>query len=605
MIVKMMKYQFVLRAAESAYFIEQLRALGMVDVTTTGYEPSEGDRELIMSIESHTKADKWLAAFAESEKYVASAAPYTSGEEAYESYLNTSRQLAEYKTQLEQLRKAYADALPWGDFSSSLMKKLNDEGVELHLFVTGSSAFEGIESANEYNICKISQVGETVYFVIVTDKAEPQMIDVNALAVKELAYSSKEAQSEIERVESATKSLDEEFSRLANSRSVIAANKAQFTQNLEFNMINATAESAAEGHLLVMEGWAEASLTKEVEALLESQSDILYFKSKPTPEDNTPVKLHNNWYVRLFEMIGNLYAQPKYGTVDLTPFFAPFYMLFFAICLCDAGYGAIIAGAGLLMLTKGGEKMRQPAYLSMVCGAAAIIFGVACNSFFGLEINGLKGISINFQQSFFNISMMLGIVHVLLGMIIKIYVTTRRFGFKYALSSFGWLLIIVSAIVTSIFSDFDSPIFKTSVGVGAVLLIFFNDPDKNPLVNIGGGVWGLYNRMTALLGDVLSYIRLFAIGLSGGILAVVFNSFATGITGLDGDLSGEGVVSIAMKVVGAALILLVGHGINLFMSTISSLVHPMRLTFVEFYGNAGFEIGMRKFKPLKSEEISE
>ena len=470
------------------------------------------------------------------------------------------------------------------------------------MFVAGAEAYNEIANDDQYNIYEVSQDGGLVYFVVVT-RGE-QQIDIDAVAIKELKYSYEEAQQEIAKVESDVKSLNGEFSRLANSRSAMASNRAKLTEGLELSMINATAESAAEGYLLIMEGWAEASKSKDVESLLEQQPTVIYFKDKPTPEDNTPVKLENNWYVRLFEMIGDLYAQPKYGTIDLTPFFAPFYMLFFAICLCDAGYGAIITMAGCIC-SKRGEKLKQPAYLTIVCGTAAVIFGVACNSFFGLELNALKGVSLNFQQSFFNISMMLGVVHVLLGMIIKIYVTTRRYGFKYALSSFGSLLNIVSAIVTTIFSDFESPIFKTSVGVGAVLLIFFNDPDKNPLANIGGGVWGLYNRMTALLGDVLSYIRLFAIGLSGGILAVVFNSFATGITGLDGDLSGEGVVSIVIKVLTAALILLLGHGINLFMSTISSLVHPMRLTFVEFYGNSGFEISMRKFKPLKRESVSE
>ena len=98
---------------------------------------------------------------------------------------------------------------------------------------------------------------------------------------------------------------------------------------------------------------------------------------------------------------------------------------------------------------------------------------------------------------------------------------------------------------------------------------------------------------------MLSYIRLFAIGLSGGVLAQVFNSLGLGLTGLSDGIEGMDWWVVAMKIVGASMILLVGHGINLFMSAISSFVHPMRLTFVEFYKNAGFEMSQRSFEPLQ------
>ena len=116
------------------------------------------------------------------------------------------------------------------------------------------------------------------------------------------------------------------------------------------------------------------------------------------------------------------------------------------------------------------------------------------------------------------------------------------------------------------------------------------------------GLWNTYNNVTGLLGDVLSYIRLFAIGLSGGVLALVFNRLALGLTGLDGDLSGTAWWVVALEVVGASVILLIGHGINLFMSSISSFVHPMRLTFVEFFKNAGFEMTTRAFEPIRKME---
>ena len=102
-----------------------------------------------------------------------------------------------------------------------------------------------------------------------------------------------------------------------------------------------------------------------------------------------------------------------------------------------------------------------------------------------------------------------------------------------------------------------------------------------------------------MLSDVLSYIRLFAIGLSGGVLAQVFNSLAMGLSGLSEGVDGSAWYVVALQIVAASIILLIGHGINLFMSAISSFVHPMRLTFVEFYKNAGFEMGQRSFEPIR------
>ena len=137
-----------------------------------------------------------------------------------------------------------------------------------------------------------------------------------------------------------------------------------------------------------------------------------------------------------------------------------------------------------------------------------------------------------------------------------------------------------------------STAFYAALSVGGVLMLLLNTPGKfyNPFLNLGAGLWNLYNNITGLLSDVLSYIRLFAIGLSGGVLALVFNSLAAGFVPEGSNLF----VTILVMLP----ILLIGHGINLFMSTISSFVHPMRLTFVEFFKNADFGGGGKEYKPF-------
>jgi len=128
------------------------------------------------------------------------------------------------------------------------------------------------------------------------------------------------------------------------------------------------------------------------------------------------------------------------------------------------------------------------------------------------------------------------------------------------------------------------------LSIAGILIFLLNNIKRNVFVNIGSGLWDTYNMVTGLLGDLLSYIRLFALGVSSSVLGLVFNDIAF-------SLSGDTPVVSQLILV---LILVLGHGINIFMSGLGSLVHPMRLTFVEFYKNAGFSGGGKKYSPFKT-----
>ena len=234
--------------------------------------------------------------------------------------------------------------------------------------------------------------------------------------------------------------------------------------------------------------------------------------------------------------------------------------------------------------------------------------GLICGSFFGISLSEyFPSIPFyDFQGKFFTMAMAIGIVQILLGMLLKVITTSVTFGFRYSFGTLGWFLVLLAACIAGglpmlnsawviPFFTTSSPAFYVVIGIGLVLMLLLNTPGRNPLVNFGSGLWDTYNNITGILSDVLSYIRLFAIGLSGGILATVFNSLADG---LSPDIP-------VVKWIVMAIILLIGHGINLFMSVISSFVHPMRLTFVEFYKNAGFEIAAHSFNPLRKLSKSE
>lgn len=613
MIAKMAKYDFVLYAAQSEDFIEKLRELGLVDITTTGWEPSEEDRQLLLDIEGHAKAFEFLRNFRTEEgRCKAGAEPFATGAEAYEHYAAAHQQATALHAEIGRLEKTADELRPWGEFSPERTRSLAEQGIVLRYFFTPKSNYDKFEAqwAERYTIAPINRTESTVYFVVVAAPGEEVTLD--AQEMKTPLMDIREAESRIAEARKELSALDAEFSRVAASEKLLAAHAASLKEQLQGVRVKATAQQAADGTLVVMEGWAEKETSDKVDALLEQYPNVVYLKGDPTPEDDTPVKLKNNWFARIFELVGDMYARPKYGTMDLTPFFAPFYMLFFGICLNDAGYGAILALLGAWMLAKNRQPgmMRQAAWFATLCGLTTVVVGLACGSVFGVNLKEyFPSIPFfDFQGSFFSIALAIGVVQIVFGMMLKVVMISATVGFRYSLGTLGWLLVILGGSIAGglpllnpewviPFYTTSSPAFYATLGVGAVLMLFFNSPGKNPLLNFGLGLWDTYNNLTGILSDVLSYIRLFAIGLSGGILATVFNALADGFVP-----EGSGIV---VRLLIMIPILLVGHGINLFMSTISSFVHPMRLTFVEFYKNAGFEMSMRSFDPLRKIENSE
>ena len=616
MIVRMSRYDFVLLAAQSDDFIARLRELGLVDITTTGWEPQEKDRQLVMDIDHYRKAVESLKAFAASEEYTSSEAKYACGKEAFEAYTDLRQQKTALLGEVARLEKLAEELKPWGDFEGDGRERLASQGVVLRYYVAQTSTYDAhvAEWASDLTVVEIGRDSSSVYFVVVTTPGAEVVID--AQEVKAPTMDSRAAMAEADARRNDVAEVNVALSACAASVDAIEQELESLTQQLQNVKIHGTASEAADGRLVVLEGWAEEDKSQEVDKLLDEYSGVVYLKRNPTPEDDTPVKLKNNRFARLFELIGAMYALPKYGTMDLTPFFAPFYMLFFAICLNDAGYGAILLLAGIALFMKGGASLKQASCLTMFCGGATTLFGLYTGSLFGMSIPDMLGYEsiaespfLDFQNQFFSLALALGVVQILFGMLLNICLQTKLFGFTSTFGLLGWFIILLSGCIAvglpmlnenlaiSWFTA-SSPAFYAAMGVGAVLMLLLNNIKRNPLINLGSGLWDAYNNVTGLLSDVLSYIRLFAIGLSGGVLAQVFNSLALGLTGLDAGIESFGVGTI-FQIVGASAILLVGHGINLFMSAISSFVHPMRLTFVEFYKNAGFEMGQRSFDPVR------
>jgi V/A-type H+/Na+-transporting ATPase subunit I len=363
----------------------------------------------------------------------------------------------------------------------------------------------------------------------------------------------------------------------------------------------------ADEFLMIMEGWVPSDSVESINNFLD-KTGAAYITAQPVEGDKVPVLLRIRGLPRKFEKLGELYSLPNYKEMDMTPFFAPFYALFFGFCLGDVGYGILIAIAAIFARRKVQKEFKPMASLVFYLGLTTILFGLLGGTFFGINLYltnlpVYRNLSVYFNEQgtdvnmlLFYLSIILGAIQIMFGMFLKAINETIQFGWKYAIGTYGWITLIIGSLLVYLVSVLTGtsmeqlkPVLYAVLIVSAIMILPLNNLNRNPLSNFGIGLWNTYNMATGLLGDLLSYIRLFALGISSAILGFVFNSLALSMSG------SIPVVSVIVMII----ILIFGHGINLFMSGLGAFVHPMRLTFVEFYKNAGFAGGGKRYNPFR------
>jgi V/A-type H+-transporting ATPase subunit I len=272
---------------------------------------------------------------------------------------------------------------------------------------------------------------------------------------------------------------------------------------------------------------------------------------------------------------------------------------------------------GFLLKKKLGKNMAGMMNLVITLGIFTTVMGALLGTFFGMSLLEFTGIpqtlrnfiiagDVEIMGATYDKQMILalgiGIVHISIAMTVKAINSTVFFGFKESLSAWGWWLVVVGSVIVGtltflsvIPAGVSKLVFMAVGGVGAVGIYLLNNLRRNILVNIGAGLWDTYNMASGLLGDILSYIRLFALGLAGGMLGATFNSLAMMV------VEGQEGIGAVFGWIGFGLIILVGHTLNIAMSCLSAFVHPLRLTFVEYFKNAGYEGKGEEYKPFKNE----
>ena len=588
----MTKYNFILLSGDVEEFLKKLQGVGVVDITRSTKPVDEKSETLSSKAGNYRKALSLLKDVTPAEF-----ADKTYGDLA-ENVINTVNEREMMESQLAQLHKDMEERLPWGQFDVKNFKKLEERGLKLHFYKVKSSNFDPAWNEN-YALSEISNDGTNTYFVVVSDDENYEF------PLKEMPA----PDSDCTAVEKKIKELEYEIEKKYRLLSELKCHEKDIQKELDktmskldLHLAHVSGTKAAEDYITVLEGFAPSNTTTSVHELLDKE-EVLYLEENACVTDNPPIKLKNNKFVSMFELLTDMYGRPKYNEFDPTVWISIFFMLFFAFCMGDAGYGLVLIGASLALK----KVLGNIAPLGITLGVATTVIGLLFQTFFSTDMltwsflpDVVKKCMLPAQIGGFDGTMVLaiivGIVHICLAMIVKTYQSTKVKGFANSLGTWGWTLLIVGGIIVgglALIGVINSEVTKwivIGIGILSALGIFFlNDLHRNPLVNFGSGLWETYNTATGLLGDVLSYLRLYALGLAGAKLGEAFN--AIGVQAL-GDGGAAWIAFI--------LIVVVGHTLNVAMCVLGAFVHPLRLNFLEFFKNSGYEGTGRKYNPLKS-----
>lgn len=363
--------------------------------------------------------------------------------------------------------------------------------------------------------------------------------------------------------------------------------------------------------LVFLEGWLPATREQEVKRLLENKFPRLAVEfTDPEEGDRVPVVLHNQGIAKPFEFVLNLYGMPQYTEVDPTALLTPFFLLFFGFCLTDAAYGLVLMGLSALAIKKldldeGGKRFFK---LFFYGGASTVVLGALAGGWFGNAVDLLPAAfapvkavknALTMFDPLYNpipvlaVAMGLGLLQIMTGIAIKMVWGIKTGNAADALMDQGLWLVFLTGLVCwgmgrlGILSPAVTGVFKAVMLAGMIGLVLTQGRAQKGIVRkLFSGIMSLYG-LVGYFGDVLSYSRLFALGLATGVIGMVVNIMA----GLVGGIPVVGVILFI-------IIFVFGHAFNLALNVLGAFIHSSRLQFVEYFTKF-FEGGGRMFRPLR------
>ena len=412
-----------------------------------------------------------------------------------------------------------------------------------------------------------------------------------------------EQRHELERIDAEQEEIAARLATLAPERVKLMAAYDLLAQKQQ--QAEATAALGATRDTVVIPGWARGDDLPRLRGIAADLSPgAALIDREPAPDEEPPVVLDNAPVVRPFQVVTDLYGLPKSREIDPTPLFAPFFVLSFGIAVGEGGYGVLLAllsrlGLRFLRLSEGG---RQLLTLLFYCGIATFVAGLLMGSFFAIDFPALPAYlqpvarlhaavkqldPLEDSLLFLGIVMGIGFLQVWLGVLVSAILKWRAGDRRTAVFHEGaWLALLLLTIPLALGKKIlGMPALYPWLAAAASIFVSAGFRARGLGAKIGSGVYALYG-LTGFFGDILSYSRLFALGLATGVIAMVVNILAG---------MARGIPLVGWIVM--LLVLVFGHLFNLAINALGAFIHTARLQFVEFFTKF-FEGGGRRFVPF-------
>lgn len=518
-----------------------------------------------------------------------------------------NRQISQANSQKNRIGSQRIGLLPWRSLDVDLsLRETENARLAFGVFPAAVSMDELSLALLEKDLAAecfhASSDREQHYVLMVYHKDEEDTVmevlrpfSFNPSALKDIEGSAEEnilaLESEIEELDNRRVLLEEEIASFSVFREALQLCADQMTQ--ELSKEEARSRLVTTGNLIYLKGWVPAPDIKKLEEVLKDFVCAIEI-TDPGEQEMPPTELRNSKLIHSMEMVTEMYSLPSYRGVDPNPLIFPFFTIFYGMMYGDVAYGIVLIVLSQFIIRKYRPKgvVGNILQLATICGVSALIWGFLSGSIFGdaasviaEEFLGIENFVLYVPVldpladplKILYLAIIMGVIQLMVGMCIKIYMCFRDGHPLDALFDVGsWWLLFAGIGLLALKG---TPVILYA-GIAALVLTQGRE-SKGFLGKLGGGIASLYN-ITSWLGDVLSYTRLMALMLATTVIASVVNIL--------GSLPGN--------IFAFFLIFIFGHTFNMGINLIGTYVHAARLQYLEYFSKF-YKSGGRPFKPLR------
>ncbi len=513
------------------------------------------------------------------------------GPSLVEEILSLSQKLEDLHDEIDGLRNTADWYERWGKVSLTSIRQLEEAGIFVRFYLADRKALQSVPDNVALHIVRDEKTAAFAAFSleeVLLDLREDPIPDIE---VTQFEKRLKDAVKEMKRIQ---KRLQE----ISSLRPHLNAYREHLEKGIEFELVKHSV--GEEGRFVYLQGFCPGELSESIMLLAEKEGWGIVVEEPDNP-DEAPTLIRNPRWIRiidpLFKFMGTL---PGYGEYDISFWFLLFFSVFFAILIGDAGYGIIFLIASILLLVKTRGGPKEPIFLLFVLSGTTIVLGLLSGTWFGLEqiaqipffnsmiIEQIDSFAESNQTFMMFLCFTIGVIHLSIAHGMR---ALRIFPSPRVLGEVGWIAILWSLfflagklVINRPIPEFMSILFIT----GTVLTLVFSNFQKNIIKGVLATIGDLPLSIISAFSDIVSYLRLFAVGYASVIVAQSFNDMALG-AGINSVLSGFI----------AAVVLFFGHSLNIVLGVMSVVVHWVRLNMLEFSGHLNMQWAGQHYKPFK------